>query len=232
MLTSSLARSTTVRSAAARRAPRTHSGVRAMGLLGGLFGGSGSARATELAPAQAPNGYKLATFAGGCFWGLELAYQRVPGVVSTSVGYTQGHKPGPAYEEVCSGSTGHTEAVQCTYDEKEVDYSQLLDVFFARTDPTTLNRQGNDRGTQYRSGIYYHDEAQKAAAEKKIAEIQAKLQSGEYKGAGDKVVAELKPAGDYYLAEDYHQQYLSKGGRMGRAQSAAKGCTDTIRCYG
>lgn len=89
---------------------------------------------------------------GGCFWGIELAYQRVPGVVKTTVGYTDGHLANPTYEEVCSGKTGHTEVVQCTYDPKETTYEQLLDLFFSRVDPTTLNRQGNDRGTQYRCG--------------------------------------------------------------------------------
>lgn len=189
---------------------------------------------TKLAPATAPEGQDIATFAGGCFWGIELAYQRVPGVTHTSVGYTQGETPNPTYQEVCSGRTGHTEAIQVYYDPKEVSYGKLLDVFFERTDPTTLNRQGNDAGTQYRSGIYYHSPEQKAEAERVMAEVQAKLDAGAWpkRVAGKKVMVELKPAGDYYLAEDYHQQYLSKGGRMGSAQSAAKGCTDPIRCYG
>eukprot|EP00195_Chlamydomonas_chlamydogama_P007225 CAMPEP_0202900646 /NCGR_PEP_ID=MMETSP1392-20130828/11960_1 /ASSEMBLY_ACC=CAM_ASM_000868 /TAXON_ID=225041 /ORGANISM="Chlamydomonas chlamydogama, Strain SAG 11-48b" /LENGTH=210 /DNA_ID=CAMNT_0049587081 /DNA_START=214 /DNA_END=846 /DNA_ORIENTATION=- len=205
------------------------------GLFGGLFGGLGQSKpGCELAPKEAPEGLKLATFAGGCFWGLELAYQRVPGVVSTSVGYTGGRKPNPNYEEVCSGSTGHAEAVQCTYDDKEVTYDELLDVFFNRVDPTTKDRQGNDWGTQYRSAIYYHDEAQRQAALKKIEEVNQKLGSGLWgsKWGGSKVVTEVQPAGDYYIAEQYHQQYLEKGGRMGRGQSAAKGCKDPIRCYG
>ncbi len=145
----------------------------------------------------------------GCFWSVELAYQRVPGVIATSVGYTQGEKKNPTYDEVCGGYTGHTEAVQCIYDDKEVTFDALLDVFFNRVDPTTLNRQGNDRGTQvritlsfyrvtrlslsltslsayspcpeqYRSGIYYHDEAQKEAALKRIAEFNEKLASGAF----------------------------------------------------
>lgn len=175
----------------------------------------------------------MATFAGGCFWGLELAYQREAGVTNTSVGYTQGKDPAPTYEKVCSGSTGHAEAVQVYYDPKETTYERLLDLFFERVDPTTANRQGNDVGTQYRSGIYYHDQEQKAAAEKAIAEVNAKLASNVFRRVlGSKVVSELLPAGDYYLAEEYHQQYLSKGGRLGRGQSAAKGCKDPIRCYG
>lgn len=188
---------------------------------------------TQLVP-PAPEGQEAATFAGGCFWGIELAYQRVPGVGQTWVGYTQGEVPSPTYEAVCSGRTGHTEAVHMFYNPAEVSYKQLLDVFFERTDPTTLNRQGNDAGTQYRSGIYFHNEAQRAEAERAMAEVQAQLDAGKYprRVMGKKVVAELKPAGEFWAAEDYHQQYLSKGGRMGMAQSAAKGCNDNIRCYG
>lgn len=206
-----------------------------MNIFSGLFGGAGGEKkaGTQLAPKEAPEGLKLATFAGGCFWGLELAYQRVPGVRHTSVGYIAGHQPNPSYEEVCSGRTGHTEAVQCAYDPKEASYDQLLDAYFGRVDPTTLNRQGNDSGTQYRSGIYYHDDEQKEKALQKVAEVNKQLEAGEFKRwGGRKVVAEVAPAGDYYLAEDYHQQYLAKGGRGGRAQSAEKGCKDTIRCYG
>jgi peptide-methionine (S)-S-oxide reductase len=189
---------------------------------------------TKLAPATAPEGLELATFAGGCFWGIELAYQRVPGVTQTWVGYTQGQVEGPSYEAVCRGSTGHTEAVHMHYNPKEVPYQKLLDVFFEKTDPTTLNRQGNDAGTQYRSGVYYHNDEQKAAAEAAFAEVQAQLDAGKYprRVSGKKVVSELKPAVEFWMAEDYHQQYLAKGGRGGRAQSAEKGCTDPIRCYG
>lgn len=229
---------------------RYSSAVFAMDVLKNLFGGSDAgsdkgknggvlewARSakpgTELAPATAPEGLEIATFAGGCFWGLELAYQRVPGVTHTSVGYTDGPVPNPTYEEVCSGRTGHAEAVQVYYDPKEVTYEELLKLFFNRVDPTTLNRQGNDMGTQYRSAIYYYNDEQKKAAEKAIAEVNMQLQSNAFRRVlGSKVVAELKPGTDYYLAEKYHQQYLSKGGRMGSSQSAAKGCNDPIRCYG
>ena len=124
-----------------------------------------AAAACARAPDTPPPGQAMATFAGGCFWGLELAFQRVPGVTTTSVGYTGGPDPAPTYETVCSGTTGHTEAVQVYYDPSACDFTDLLAVFFAKVDPTTLNRQGNDVGTQYRSGIYYHDEEQKAAAE-------------------------------------------------------------------
>jgi peptide-methionine (S)-S-oxide reductase len=115
-----------------------------------------------------------------------------------------------------------------------VSYKQLLDVFFERTDPTTKNRQGNDSGTQYRSGIYYHNEDQRAAAQAAMEEVQAQIDAGKYprRTMGNKVVVELEPAAPFWMAEEYHQQYLSKGGRSGSGQSAAKGCTDPIRCYG
>ncbi|KAG7667485.1 hypothetical protein KSW81_001191 [Nannochloris sp. 'desiccata'] len=185
--------------------------IRAMNLLSGLFGGDKSPKregkndevlqfartakpVTKLAPATAPEGLEMATFAGGCFWGIELAYQRVPGVTQTWVGYTQGQVEGPSYEAVCRGSTG----------------------------------------TQYRSGVYYHTDEQKADAEAAYAEVQAQLDAGKYprRVSGKKVVSELKPAVEFWMAEDYHQQYLAKGGRGGRAQSAEKGCNDPIRCYG
>jgi len=163
---------------------------------------------------------ETATFAGGCFWGLELAYQRVPGVLGSAVGYTQGEKQDPTYEEVCSGSTGHTEAVQVKFDPSVVSYDKLLDVFFGRVDVTQLNQQGNDMGTQYRNGIYFHNEEQKKVAEKYKAEAQEKF--------GKKpVVTEILEEDKFWKAEDYHQQYLEKGG-----QDASKGAEETIRCYG
>jgi len=208
-----------------------------MGILESIFGSAATAKGCELGPKDPPAGYEFGTFAGGCFWGLELAYQRVPGVVKTTVGYTGGQKLNPTYEEVCSGRTGHTEVVQVTYDPKECAYETLLDTFFDKVDPTTKNRQGGDSGTQYRSGIFYHSEAQKEAAAKKIKGVNEKLAKGEKVRAGrpyegSSVVSELTPAGDYYVAEAYHQQYLERGGRFGTPQSAAKGCNDNIRCYG
>lgn len=190
------------------------------------------------APDEAPPGLKLATFAGGCFWGLELAYQRAPGVVSTSVGYLGGSDPSPTYESVCMGFTGHAEAVQVAYDPKETTYEALLDVFFERVDPTTLNRQGSDRGTQYRSVIYAHDPAQREAALARVAKAAAALEARapEARGwAGRKVVTPVEDFPSdlgYFLAEAYHQQYLSRGGRFGMAQSAEKGDKTPIRCYG
>jgi len=162
---------------------------------------------------------ETATFAAGCFWGVQLAFQRVPGVASSMVGYTAGSKQHPTYNEVCSGQTGHTEAVQMLFNPAVVSYKELLTVLFDRMDPTTLNRQGNDRGTQYRSGIYYHTEEQKEVATAFIQEVQPK-----YK---DKIVVEVKPAEKFWPAEDYHQKYLEKGG-----QGAKKGCLDPIKCYG
>jgi len=130
---------------------------------------------------------ETATFAAGCFWGVQLAFQRVPGVVSSMVGYTAGPTQQPTYQDVCNGDSGHTEAVQMLFNPGLVSYKELLTVLFDRMDPTTLNRQGNDRGTQYRSGIYYHSEEQKDIALDFIKEIQPK-----YK---DKIVVEVKEAG-------------------------------------
>lgn len=169
--------------------------------------------------------YKLATFAGGCFWGLELAYQRVPGVAYTAVGYTQGPEKEPTYNAVCAGATGHTEAVIVLYDPSECSYESLLDTFFGRVDPLTVNGQGNDRGRQYRTGVYYHSKEQE-----EIAKARFELEQKKY--ASRKIATECLQAMPFWPAEKYHQQYLEKGGRFNSPQSAAKGCTDTIRCYG
>lgn len=167
---------------------------------------------------------KLATFAGGCFWGLELAFQRVSGVVETAAGYTQGKEEEPTYDQVCAGATGHTEAVIVYYDPKQCSYESLLDAFFERVDPTTVNGQGRDRGPQYRTGVYFHSPEQE-----KIAVARFEGLKGEYKR---KIATELKAATPFWPAEKYHQQYLETGGRFGQPQSAEKGATDTIRCYG
>ncbi|XP_060211378.1 peptide methionine sulfoxide reductase-like [Lycium barbarum] len=169
-------------------------------------------------------GQQFAQFGAGCFWGAELGYQRVTGVTKTEVGYSQGYLDNPRYEDVCSGTSNHSEIVRVQYDPKECDYDTLLDVFWARHDPTTLNRQGNDVGTQYRSGIYFYTpEQEKAALESR--DRQQKL-------LNRKIVTEILPAKKFYRAEEYHQQYLAKGGRFGSKQSADKGCNDPIRCYG
>jgi peptide-methionine (S)-S-oxide reductase len=164
--------------------------------------------------------YKVATFALGCFWGGELAYQRMPGVVATHIGYTQGQKENPTYEEVCSGTTGHTEAIRVIYDPNIATYRSLVHLGLDRLgdDIYKANQVGNDRGTQYRSGIYFHDESQRKVAEEVL----------EGRKSGDKeIMTELKEAEVFYMGEEYHQQYLLKGG-----QSAKKGAGETIRCYG
>jgi peptide-methionine (S)-S-oxide reductase len=164
-----------------------------------------------------------ATFGLGCFWGPELAFQRVPGVMGSSVGYANGKVPNPTYEAVCSGATGHAECVQLAFDPAAVSYEALLQLFWERHDPTQLNRQGNDVGTQYRSGVYAHDAAQLAVAQASAAAEAAKRPGG-------KVATEVVMLDKYYRAEEYHQSYLAKGGRNGRAQSPAKMCNDPIRC--
>lgn len=167
---------------------------------------------------------QTAAFGAGCFWGVELAFQRVPGVVSTEVGYSNGEKPKVTYEEVCQGNTGHAEVVKVLYDPAEVTFEQLLDVFWEKHDPTTLNRQGGDTGTQYRSGVYCTTEEQKEVAKQSMEKAQLKFK--------DKIVTEIDSLKLYNPAEDYHQQYLAKGGRFGRPQSTKKMCNDPIRCYG
>jgi peptide-methionine (S)-S-oxide reductase len=166
----------------------------------------------------------LATFAGGCFWGLELAYQRVPGVEYTAVGYAQGPETNPTYNQVCAGSTGHTEAVMVYYNPDECRYEDLLDTFFERVDPTTVNGQGGDRGKQYRTGVYFHTPEQEQVAQTRFAAEQPKYNRP--------MASELKAAAPFWPAEKYHQQYLEKGGRFNQPQNANKGATDTIRCYG
>jgi peptide-methionine (S)-S-oxide reductase len=153
-----------------------------------------------------PEGTEIAEFALGCFWGEERTFWQVPGVVSTSVGYEGGHTPNPTYEEVCSGRTGHAEAVRVVFDPAKVSYPQLLKVFWESHDPTQSMRQGNDIGTQYRSAIFYHGDEQKEAAEQSAAEFQKRLHQAGY---GD-IATDIVPASEFYFAEDYHQQYLHK----------------------
>jgi peptide-methionine (S)-S-oxide reductase len=165
-----------------------------------------------------------ATFGAGCFWSVELIYQRTVGVLSTEVGYCNGKVDNPTYDAVCSGRTGHAEVVQVTYDPAQVGFEKLLDVFWNKHDPTTPNRQGNDSGSQYRSGIYCHTPEQEEVARKSIVQYQPKFKSP--------IVTEVASISKYTRAEEYHQQYLAKGGRNGNGQSAAKDCKDPIRCYG
>jgi peptide-methionine (S)-S-oxide reductase len=148
-----------------------------------------------------------ATFAAGCFWGVEETFRRVPGVTGTTVGYMGGTLENPTYQDVCSHRTGHAEVVDVEYDPSRVSYEKLLDVFWACHNPTTRNRQGPDVGSQYRSAIFYYSPAQKAAAEASRDRLQA---SGRY---ANPIVTEIAPASRFYRAEEYHQRYLEKHGQ-------------------
>lgn len=147
-----------------------------------------------------------ATFGAGCFWGVEASFRQTDGVTDTRVGYAGGTTVGPAYEDVCTGTTGHAEVVEVTYDPTRITYEQLLDAFWKMHDPTTRDRQGSDVGSQYRSVILYHDDEQKRSAEgSKAAQNASKL----YRGP---IVTLVEQAGPFYEAEDYHQRYLEKRG--------------------
>ena len=148
-----------------------------------------------------------ATFGAGCFWGVEAAFRAVKGVVSTQVGYSGGRTPAPTYEQVCSGRTGHAEAVEVTYDPTLVSYDDLLRVFWENHDPTTPNRQGPDVGEQYRSAIFFHTPGQEAAAKASVAILEAE------KRFRRPIVTQIVPAGPFHRAEEYHQQYLEKRGQ-------------------
>lgn len=149
-----------------------------------------------------------AIFAAGCFWGVEAAFRKLEGVTASAVGYTGGRAENPSYPEVCKGETGHAEAVMVTFDPEKISYEKLLDVFWEAHDPTSLNRQGADRGAQYRSAIFYANPEQEAAAKAAKARREA---SGQYHRP---IVTELAPASTFWLAEDYHQQYFEKQGRV------------------
>jgi peptide-methionine (S)-S-oxide reductase len=147
-----------------------------------------------------------ATFAAGCFWGVEAAFRQVEGVLATAVGYTGGTVANPSYEQVCTGRTGHAEAVEVTFDPERVSYQDLLEVFWSNHDPTTVNRQGPDVGTQYRSAIYVSDDEQKTSA------LESKQMLEEERRFKRPIVTEITPASDFYRAEEYHQQYFEKRG--------------------
>ncbi|KAJ1674683.1 hypothetical protein EV182_002777 [Spiromyces aspiralis] len=168
---------------------------------------------------QSQPGSEFATFAAGCFWSVELHFQRIPGVLQTQVGYTGGDFKNPSYREVCSGITNHAEAVRLEYNPNIVSYPTLLQEFWKKHDPTQLNRQGNDIGTQYRSAIFCHSDEQLKLAKASKEQVQTKYSGNIY--------TTIEMAGPFYPAEEYHQRYLEKGG-----QCSAKGCTDAIRCYG
>jgi peptide-methionine (S)-S-oxide reductase len=146
-----------------------------------------------------------ATFAAGCFWGVEAEFRRIPGVTGTRVGYIGGHTEDPSYYDVCSDATGHAEAVEVVFDPEQVAYEDLLDLFWRSHDPTQGNRQGPDVGSQYRSAVFFHSPAQEEAAVASKARVQAGLPA--------RITTEIVPAGTFYEAEDYHQQYFEKQGR-------------------
>jgi peptide-methionine (S)-S-oxide reductase len=150
------------------------------------------------------NGLEVATLAGGCFWCVEAVFDELKGVRKVVSGYTGGHVPNPTYEQVCGKRTGHAEAIQVTFDPAQVSYRELLEVFFTVHDPTTPDRQGNDVGPQYRSAVFYHSPEQKAAAEQVMREVE---QQGIWDGP---LVTELAPAGEFYPAEAYHQEYFAR----------------------
>lgn len=169
-------------------------------LLSALMLGVLTMQAADQKPAT--NQAALATFGGGCFWCTEALFERVKGVKSAVSGYAGGPKENPTYKEVCSGATGHAEVIQVEYDPKQVSYETLLEIFFDTHDPTTLNRQGADEGTQYRSIILYHDEAQKQAAEK--------VRKAVAKNYKDPITTEVVALKKFYVAEEYHQDYFAK----------------------
>jgi peptide-methionine (S)-S-oxide reductase len=147
-----------------------------------------------------------ATFAAGCFWGVEATFRRLAGVTATRVGYTGGHMNNPTYKDVCTDSTGHAEGVEVTFDPAEISYDKLLDVFWENHDPTQLNRQGPDSGTQYRSAIFFHSPEQEAAAKASKERLEKSHRFSK------PIVTQIVPAETFYEAEDYHQQYLEKRG--------------------
>ena len=149
---------------------------------------------------------QTASFAAGCFWGVEARFREVGGVLDAVSGYMGGHTQNPSYQDICRGDTGHAEAVQVVFDDEQVSYRQLLDLFFDLHNPTTLNRQGPDFGSQYRSAIFWHNNVQRVAVEQKISEVNA---SGKWP---DPVVTEVAQAGTFWRAEEYHQRYFEKNG--------------------
>ena len=153
-----------------------------------------------------PEGLERAVFALGCFWGAERVFWQAPGVYTTAAGYAGGYTPNPNYQEVCTGQTGHAEVVLVVFDPAKTSYEEMLRLFWENHDPTQGMRQGNDVGTQYRSAVYWADEAQRRAAEESLAMYQARLAAADY----GEITTEISEAGPFYYAEDYHQQYLAK----------------------
>ena len=174
-------------------------------------------------PEKTDDGYEVATFAGGCFWGTELHFQRHEGVVATCVGYTQGRSERPTYDEVCSGRSGHTEAVCVCFDPKKTSYGALCELLFKTIDPTLRDRGGADYGTQSATASTRTPTRRRRRARRGGGRAEAHTKN---------IVTELLPATVFWPAEQYHQRYLELGGRFGSGQSKAKGCRDPVRCYG
>ena len=166
-----------------------------------------------------------ATFAAGCFWGVESIFRQTHGVVTTRVGYTGGHTQDPTYQQVCTGQTGHAEAVEIIFDPAQISYEKLLAIFWESHNPTTLNRQGPDIGTQYRSAIFYHDDVQRDVAREVIAELTA---AGEW---SHPVVTEVVPAEVFYPAEQYHQHYFDKNPYQPYCQAVIGPKLEKLRTY-
>ena len=165
----------------------------------------------QITTKEMQNGNEIATFAGGCFWCTEALFLDLKGVISVTSGYTGGKVINPTYREVCSGETGHAEGTQIVFDPKQITFNELLEVFFATHDPTTLNKQGADVGTQYRSAIFYHSELQKKEVENYIELL---IKDNTY-GFGKKIVTQVVPAEIFYPAEDYHQNYYNQNKQEG-----------------
>lgn len=164
--------------------------------------GAPTMTAHRIPPAEIPAGKEVATLGGGCFWCLEAVYDELAGVESVESGYMGGRSQAPTYEEVCGGDSGHAEVVRVTFDPAQISYREILEVFFVIHDPTTLNRQGNDVGTQYRSAIFFHSPEQRRAADETIAQLQKEVFDAP-------IVTEVTPAADFWMAERYHQEYFS-----------------------
>jgi peptide-methionine (S)-S-oxide reductase len=183
-------------------------------LCGALLACAFSSIAQTKVMSNSTNATELATLGGGCFWCTEAIYQMLPGVKSVKSGYAGGQKENPTYKEVCTGQTGHAEVIQIEYDPKVVSYEKIIETFWDAHDPTTLNRQGNDAGTQYRSIILYSSPAQKAAAEKSRAEAQKNFNSP--------IVTEIVPLTKFYVAEGYHQDYYRSNPNQGYCRAIIK----------
>ena len=192
-----------LRSQRGRLAPRAR-GLLLAGLVAGVVSYGYAEERMNPTTASTPRATETATFAGGCFWCMQPPFDALPGVLSTTVGYTGGAKDNPTYEEVCSGTTGHAESIQVVFNPAVVTYDKVVDVFWRQTNPTTPNRQFADVGTQYRTAIFYHSDAQHQIAERSKAALQ---RSGRFK---EPLVTEIVPATTFYPAEEYHQQYYKK----------------------